>query len=407
MTAPCQPASRVSPRLARRGASLPDLLAGSREARAGRYWLRDLARRVLPLGHRTVHCGLQPIGANVAVTLGGGVATLRGFETCGSPWACAVCAGKVAAGRRDEVERALDQHMADGGQVYMAAFTMPHYAAQSARELRETISAAWKGVLGGAPWNRAKGLYQVVGVIRALEVTHGANGWHPHLHVLFLLKGSVGHWQAQEFGTWLFRRWSRMIARRGYGECTAAVWRFEQCHKTTAAGAYVAKWGADSEMAGGSGKKGRGGSRSPWELLEASAEGDARAGRLFREYALAFKGARQLTWSRGLKERFGLVDHDDETLAEREAPAPVIAHLSGRAGWKLSRAGLVAEFLSTLERWGWHEARRFLTRWGLGTEGVDWFRCVDPRGGGGSGRVHEAEPVERCDGAGNGGGSAG
>ena len=29
------------------------------------------------------------------------------------------------------------------------------------------------------------------GLIRSLEVTHGANGWHPHTHELWFLKGSA------------------------------------------------------------------------------------------------------------------------------------------------------------------------------------------------------------------------
>ena len=39
---------------------------------------------------------------------------------------------------------------------------------------------------------------QVVGAdgsIRALEVTHGQAGWHPHVHVLLLTSAPLADWQ--------------------------------------------------------------------------------------------------------------------------------------------------------------------------------------------------------------------
>ena len=42
---------------------------------------------------------------------------------------------------------------------------------------------------------------------------------------------------------------------------------------------------------------------------------DKQAMALFAEFAKAFKGKRQLSWSNGLKARFGLAEKNDEELA--------------------------------------------------------------------------------------------
>lgn len=68
-------------------------------------------------------------------------------------------------------------------------------------------------------------------------------------------------------------------------------------------------------MTKGHTKKGREGSATPWDLLRQSEGGCERSGRLFQQYAVAFKGKRQLHWSRGLKALLLVEDTTDEQLA--------------------------------------------------------------------------------------------
>ena len=67
------------------------------------------------------------------------------------------------------------------------------------------------------------------------------------------------------------------------------------------AGNYVSKWGLEHEMTKGHVKKGKD-SRTPFDILRSFDEtGDEKEANLFRLYYFAFKGQRQLNWSRGLK----------------------------------------------------------------------------------------------------------
>src|SRR5262249_22379815 len=93
------------------------------------------------------------------------------------------------------------------------------------------------------------------------------------------------------------------------------------------AASYVGKWGLDCELTKSHMKHGNAEGRTPWDLLRASINGDVKAGLLFCEYAYAFKGRRQLCWSRGLREILGL-EHEksDLELAEESTEeAQVVA----------------------------------------------------------------------------------
>ena len=88
----------------------------------------------------------------------------------------------------------------------------------------------------------------------------------------------------------------------------------------SAAGNYVAKWGAAEELTLTAKKEARSKTgRSPFQLLADYAErDDKQAGALFAEYAQVFKGLRQLVWSDGLKKLAGVDAMSDEEVAEQE-----------------------------------------------------------------------------------------
>lgn len=373
MTAPCHYASRVSPRVE---TDAEKRARQRRDNRRTRFMLRETAGRLL--GGRTARCGVVPYAGLVTVKRAEGTAHFSGVETCGSVWACPVCAAKVAERRRQEVEDLCRAHIAAGGRLYMAAFTMPHHRFQSAKELRDAVALAWRKTCSGKAWKEWRERLHLH-YTRALEVTYGANGWHPHLHCLFYLPGDLSADERDRFSGWLFARWSRAIERLGYGICTSRVWRFEETAHTEAAGDYVAKWGADSEIARGVLKRAKGG-QSPWELLQRAAEGDRKAARLFRVYAEAFRGARQLTHSRGLRDLYGVEELSDDDAAAAE---PIVSEALGaltQAEYRaLRRAGGLAVVLELAERDGWSAVDAYLQRKGVkGAEDVG-----RSRGGGG------------------------
>jgi hypothetical protein len=384
-------ATVAAPLLENTQADFPPPAKKRGEGRAGRTRLRTIAGQMLPK-ERVAGCGRKLVGSRATlIARGERGAAWSGIETCGSIWLCAVCAAKVAELRRAEVEWIADQHVKaeaprpspcfvgpmpyrKPGAVYMATFTVPHTAFQSARELRDGVANAFRRFQSGAPWKRAKAHAGIVGTVRALEVTHGRKGWHPHLHVLLFADDLAAEIE-EELSFWMFDRWAAMVARGGLGECSPDAFDFHKCHRAVDAAGYVGKWGCDSEIAKAGTKTARDANKSPWGLLLAANDGEPRARDLFEEYGMAMKGSRHLTWSKGLRELYGLgPEKTDEELAAAEEPfegAKVLGTVEAPVWRKIVARGLTVECLEAAERGGWPEVLALLRMRGIHLSAVD------------------------------------
>lgn len=296
-------------------ANNPTGIARDETPRARRHRLRNTAGIVLGGEHRTSYCGRRRCAEVVTVNAKpNGRATYRGVFTCGSIWTCPECASKIASGRGKEVAGLVRAHEKAGFACYMNTLTIRHSLGDQCGELRKTLSWAWDQVLRSGAMRRIRDRYNIIGYVRSLEITHGANGWHPHLHVLWFARDLSEADEAHVSGA-MFDRWVHVMARRGY-EITEKGFDFKRAYNAETAAEYVAKWGTGAEIAKGAQKGGRKGGRSPWQLLDDADHGCNRSAALYLEYAKAFKGARHLTYSRGLRDLYQLEpEADDEQLA--------------------------------------------------------------------------------------------
>ena len=88
--------------------------------------------------------------------------------------------------RRAEIKKAIDAH--DGG-LYMLTFTIPHYMGITLNRCYWAFVGLLKRFFNGT--RKSKAIWAdmgKIGHIKALEVTHGRNGWHPHYHILIFTK---------------------------------------------------------------------------------------------------------------------------------------------------------------------------------------------------------------------------
>jgi hypothetical protein len=262
-------------------------------------------------------------------------AKFSGLQTCSSVWMCPVCAAKITERRRSlELAPALVLARAQGLHVYMVTYTLRHNHSDRLGDLLDGLRKARKASRSGAAYVRIAARHGIVGSIRALEVTHGANGWHPHIHELLFLDvapdrvGLVADLRAQ---------WDRGLAKAGLKAVNSHGCDVAETYKHVEE--YVAKygkepkWGVAEEMSKQPVKKARDKSgKSAFQLLsDFTFEGDLKAGALFVEYAQVLHGSRQLYWSPGLKKRFGvddLTDEQIEAMEETEKGCVVLDRLS-------------------------------------------------------------------------------
>lgn len=302
------------------------------------YDLRAMAGRLLFDGqggkrqrHRVCHCGrsLQGLEAQIFRAPDGSRARIAGTVTCGSGWTCSVCARKIGEARRLELEAANVGWVKAGGYAHLITLTFPHQADESLADLMARFDKARNRFRNSRAWKRllhvGKGAAGCLGTVSSLEVTHGANGWHPHLHLIAFVQRPL---TVAEVDT-LTAAWVHHLVKVGMrGDITDMMAHALDCRGGEDAAAYITKygreesWGLSSELTASHAKafveegpdKGH---RKPFGLLLDASAGDAHAAALFKEFAEVFHGKRLITWSPGLREWCGLGDDiEDEAVAE-------------------------------------------------------------------------------------------
>jgi hypothetical protein len=280
-----------------------------------------------------------------------------GLQTCGSVWACPVCAAKVSERRRVELLHAMEAHKASGGQCFLLTLTFSHSFGDDIAQMLKAQASAWdalnKNRAGRALWESLR----TVGTVRALETTHGSNGWHPHFHVLIFCASDIDRDQARQR---FFDLWSAACVKFGLGAPSSS--HGVRLDGGNEAAKYVTKglWGLDHELTKGHIKKASKG-RSPFDLLRSYLyDDDKQAGALFREYAQAFKGKKQLIWSQGLKALYQVEDLSDEELAAIQEESAELLGSIELEQWRLILAADLRGEVLELARHGWEPVARLL-----------------------------------------------
>jgi hypothetical protein len=309
----------------------------------------------------------------VAVKDNAGVCHYSGLATCGSIWACPVCSAKIRNHRAEEISAAAARWDLAGNSVYMVTLTMPHDFGMKLAELLPVIADGFRSVISGRRWVEIRKTLGIRGTIRSVEVTFGEHGWHPHLHVLVFIEGDPGAGGLADVAEHVRSRWTAYIERQGYrapDEMHGVV--IERCTSAAQAGAYIAKnqdgRAVGNELARADLKQGRGGHRTPFEVLESFRwTGDVEDLALWHEYERASKGHQCITWSKGLRALLAAPERTDEEIAAEEVGGDVVAYIP-YASWRkvTSVPGLPAYLLDEAERDGAAAVAAALGRFGIG-----------------------------------------
>jgi len=296
--------------------------------RLHKFFLQSAARRLLPEEKRLAGCLRWPVpdagGIGLWVSHEYHRAHFKGLQTCGSVWQCMPCSSKITERRRVELREALDR---SGYEFALVTYTLQHSVSDLLVSLLDDLRGSYTWMKNTWSWKTFKADSGLVGSVTALEVTHGVNGWHPHLHDLQVYQAGRALGAVDFFK----ESWLSALQRR---ERTASYKHgCDYRDAATDVANYIAKfghdpkdfkhpfkWGQAEELTKAPVKMSRGDAGyTPFQLLDSYASCyDFRAGVLFREYAQVFKGRHQLQWSEGLRALLGLgQEAADQELAER------------------------------------------------------------------------------------------
>lgn len=314
-----------------------DLLMNSFALRRAAGKLLSPVRKILANGqdvpaYRTVRCGCYMHSVTRGVELwqvpDAPRAHFGGLVTCGSQWLCAVCSIKIALSRRGEAQLAVQKLGEKGGVCGLLTLTVPHQANQPFDDVLASIKRLYERWSTGKHSTAMRQRWPQLGFIRAVEVTRGINGWHPHFHIVLFFSEPVT-WNDVQAD--FFNRWSH-VARREFGWTLPRASLDLRGHSDAAT--YLGKWSLEDEISMAHVKRGRGKSLTPFELLSDYMNGNAQSGHQWREFATSvckFDGERikstaRLTWSKGLKKELGITEMTDEQIADAQDKR---AHLLG------------------------------------------------------------------------------
>ncbi|GAH95185.1 unnamed protein product, partial [marine sediment metagenome] len=163
----------------------------------------------------------------------------------------------------------------------------------------------------------------IIGWVRALEVTHGWFGWHPHLHILLFTRHPLSQAQIDVLWQFLYERWSEAIVAAGYRSPHPKHGLVISHGKD--AGHYVTKicnQGLAAEISQTDSKKGRLASRTVPQVIDDWGDYGRQSDKeLLEEWLVGMRGARHLTWSRGFRKQYLPAEQLDHPLAQDSDPS--------------------------------------------------------------------------------------
>jgi hypothetical protein len=292
-------------------------------------------------------CGFA-MGPLVAIKERDGRCFPSGVKSCGSVWVCPVCSAKIRARREIELEAACREWVDRGGQLAMLTFTLRHDQSMHLDEVLHALTLSYRKL-------RNRKAFRVLreflgGAVKALELTYGQNGWHPHLHVLLFVKPEVERELVEAIKEGLITDW-RELAADSLGSVPSVARAIDLLwfgsDAETAAG-YVSKIAKEISLADT--KSGY----DPFALLDVEGVERDRAVALFIEYANVMRGRHSIDWSPGLRDLLGIgADKTDEEIAAEDDEVGEIVDCVELKEWnRLVVAGRVQEHLEWCEqRW--------------------------------------------------------
>jgi len=225
------------------------------------------------------------------------------------------------------------------------SLTLQHSQGDTLKGSLDALLDARERLKAGRAWQNFIRDFGIVGTISALESTYGVNGHHPHSHNLLVSRVPL---DAAAVHAFIFPRWLAGLLEHGKSATSERGVHVRTAKSDVAD--YVAKWGheprnlkrpngwtIEHELTKSVSKMSRGDQGfTPLDLLQAFNAGDDRAGEVWQEYAVTFKGRHQLQWSQGLRELLGLgrIESDVEIAARADEPAVLLAALT-RAQWNV------------------------------------------------------------------------
>lgn len=277
------------------------------------------------LGARRCMTALEQGAAGVQVAYGeDGTDRIGGVFRCSS-LSCQICGPVIRSRRSVEIDAILTAAFEAGDRVLFVTATLSHKLGDELHDVGRVLTTAWRKALGGRKLRQAG----YIGCVRAVEVTCGCNGWHPHIHAAFVFEASrtVGACvlAAKAVGT----KYRQSVADAG-GFVNRRGFDVQVCRSVHDVARYLADiaddptldptgWSLGAELSRMDLKAAHRVGATPTDLLVGAASGLKREAKLWRIYETWAMGRHLIRVAPALSKRYAVKLQSDEEAAAGEA----------------------------------------------------------------------------------------
>jgi Replication protein len=318
-----------------------------------RYERRTALQKITWLT-RLKKCGNTPISsAAVEIGITTGVAHFRNVATCGSVWACPVCSAKILGARSIEIAEAIRRWTSLDGSFAFETLTMSHHSRTGLKAAIRALAKAFTATNAGRSSAVHKSFGQV-GYLKSVEVTHGVNGWHVHLHILRFLDHWLDDSEIENWSQLIYSKWSTSMVNQGFARPSRMAQDMHMVKIGENMDGYFTKaFDNPRELASEALTASTAHGRTPWQLLDSAlADESGKDMQLWHEYERATKGTRQVAWSKDLRAMLEMAaTESDQELASATPPFEPLMRIMRRSVRKMGGLGwVVSRVLRLIER---------------------------------------------------------
>lgn len=268
-----------------------------------------------------------------------GYSYVNGINRCSSPWACGTCSPVIGERRAKEADQLIRAVLDSGGFAYLVTVTLPHGGHMSLDKTLSAVFGSWRKVFQGRAAQKWKSTSGYIGMMRVVEITHGRNGWHPHIHAVLFFENPANTEDIHDF---IYPRWSASVTRVGFAKPSPTFGcdvRKIESGGSDSLSRYLTKvegsdWSAGREIARSDLKTGRWKGRTPWQIAIGALDNNLSDLELWIEYENSTVGRRRIETTHGLRDRYGVGDEvtdadaavedfDQEPVGTIRVPLPV------------------------------------------------------------------------------------
>lgn len=275
---------------------------GKQEERVYRYSLLDASCDAFGLVGVDMGglgcCSRYGVYSGTSINSLEGSLVIGGLQHCHSVACCPVCSYSLGIERCNEIGSFIWCVRKQGFGVYLVSLTCSHKMTDDLALLIKRMMSASSAMWRNGSLRRSLKDWGYLGRITSFEVmTHGVNGFHPHLHILLIGSDDL---DVDAVGADLLDYWSKSLKSEGL-KCNE-----HGCDVMGYKGVtdYITKMQTELSLLNVTKDMSKGGeSMSPMNLLSCwNIERDVSFAREWVDYCIGVKGKRITVWSRGLRD---------------------------------------------------------------------------------------------------------